>query len=67
MILFFYGTLLDPATLAATSGDPGLPARCQDAVLCGWRRVTLEWDDGWWYLDFDAKREASRKRWHPNR
>lgn len=36
-------------------------------VPLGWRRVTLEWDDGWWYLDFDAKREASRKRWHPNR
>jgi len=36
-------------------------------VPLGWRRVTLEWDDGWWFLEFDAKREASRRRWHPNR
>jgi len=21
-------------------------------VPLGWRRVELEWDDGWWYLDF---------------
>jgi hypothetical protein len=21
-------------------------------VPLGWRKVTLEWDDGWWYLDF---------------
>ena len=41
MILFFYGTLLDPATLAEKSGDPGLPERCRDAVLRGWRRVAL--------------------------
>lgn len=22
-------------------------------VPLGWRRVSLEWDDGWWFLDFD--------------
>ena len=21
-------------------------------VPLGWRKVTLEWDSGWWYLDF---------------
>ena len=21
-------------------------------VPLGWRKVTLEWDDGWWFLDF---------------
>jgi hypothetical protein len=21
-------------------------------VPLGWRKVSLEWDDGWWYLDF---------------
>jgi hypothetical protein len=21
-------------------------------VPLGWRKVTLSWDDGWWYLDF---------------
>jgi hypothetical protein len=25
-------------------------------VPLGWRRVCLEWDDGWWYLDFTARR-----------
>ncbi|MCE9529193.1 MAG: BON domain-containing protein [Planctomycetales bacterium] len=25
-------------------------------VPLGWRRVCLEWDDGWWFLDFNAKR-----------
>lgn len=36
--LFLYGTLLDPATLAAFAGRalPGVPA-----VLPGWRRVAL--------------------------
>ena len=24
-------------------------------VPLGWRKVTLEWDDGWWYLDFNDK------------
>jgi BON domain len=25
-------------------------------VPLGWRRVSLEWDDGWWFLDFNARR-----------
>ncbi|HKM64130.1 MAG TPA: gamma-glutamylcyclotransferase family protein [Acidisphaera sp.] len=41
MRVFLYGTLLDPATLAARSGDPRLPARCRPAALQGWRRVAL--------------------------
>ncbi len=24
-------------------------------VPLGWRKVTLEWDDGWWMLDFKSK------------
>lgn len=24
-------------------------------VPLGWRKVSLEWDDGWWFLDFDDK------------
>ena len=24
-------------------------------VPLGWRKVTLEWDDGWWYLDFNDR------------
>jgi gamma-glutamylcyclotransferase (GGCT)/AIG2-like uncharacterized protein YtfP len=41
MRVFLYGTLLDPATLAACSGDPRLPARSRVATLHGWRRVEL--------------------------
>jgi hypothetical protein len=25
-------------------------------VPLGWRKVTLEWDDGWWMLDFKQRR-----------
>ena len=25
-------------------------------VPLGWRKVTLEWDDGWWMLDFKSRR-----------
>jgi hypothetical protein len=24
-------------------------------VPLGWRKVSLEWDDGWWFLDFDDR------------
>ena len=24
-------------------------------VPLGWRKVSLEWDDGWWMLDFKSK------------
>jgi hypothetical protein len=24
-------------------------------VPLGWRKVSLEWDDGWWFLDFTSK------------
>jgi gamma-glutamylcyclotransferase (GGCT)/AIG2-like uncharacterized protein YtfP len=41
MRLFLYGTLLQAATLAARSGFPTLPRRCEPATLRGWRRVAL--------------------------
>jgi Gamma-glutamyl cyclotransferase, AIG2-like len=40
-MMFLYGTLLEPATLAARSGEPATPARCQAASLTGWTRVRL--------------------------
>jgi gamma-glutamylcyclotransferase (GGCT)/AIG2-like uncharacterized protein YtfP len=39
--LFLYGTLLDPATLAAEGGNAALAERLTPAVLPGWRRVRL--------------------------
>jgi gamma-glutamylcyclotransferase (GGCT)/AIG2-like uncharacterized protein YtfP len=41
VILFVYGTLLDPAVLARVSGEPALARRLRPARLAGWRRVTL--------------------------
>ncbi len=29
-------------------------------VPLGWRKVTLEWDDGWWFLDFSNRRDCRR-------
>lgn len=31
-------------------------------VPLGWRKVTLEWDDGWWFLDFSNRRDCSNCR-----
>ncbi len=31
-------------------------------VPLGWRRVSLEWDDGWWWLDFDERHVHSHHR-----
>ncbi len=36
-------------------------------VPLGWRKVTLEWDDGWWFLDFKDKPscwESPMGRWY---
>lgn len=41
MILFLYGTLLDPDVLARLSGDRALARRMRPARLPGWRRVFL--------------------------
>ena len=31
-------------------------------VPLGWRRVSLEWDDGWWFLDFDERHYHNHHR-----
>ncbi len=31
-------------------------------VPLGWRKVTLEWDDGWWFLDFSDRRHHGHSR-----
>jgi hypothetical protein len=31
-------------------------------VPLGWRRVSLEWDDGWWWLDFDERHYHNHHR-----
>jgi gamma-glutamylcyclotransferase (GGCT)/AIG2-like uncharacterized protein YtfP len=41
MLLFLYGSLLDPERLARRAGRPGLARRLDPAILLGWRRVAL--------------------------
>jgi hypothetical protein len=31
-------------------------------VPLGWRKVTLEWDDGWWQLDFEDQNRPWKRR-----
>lgn len=31
-------------------------------VPLGWRRVSMEWDDGWWWIDFDERHHHSHHR-----
>jgi gamma-glutamylcyclotransferase (GGCT)/AIG2-like uncharacterized protein YtfP len=41
VILFLYGTLLDPGVLARMAGEQALARRMRPARLAGWRRVFL--------------------------
>ena len=41
MLLFLYGTLLDPSVLARHSGELRLPRRLRPARLAGYARVAL--------------------------
>lgn len=41
MMLFLYGTLLDPVVLVRMSGEGALARRLRPAGLQGWRRVCL--------------------------
>ncbi|RYI99305.1 MAG: gamma-glutamylcyclotransferase [Acetobacteraceae bacterium] len=41
MLLFLYGTLLDPRVLVRQSGEPALPRRLRPARLPGYARVAL--------------------------
>ncbi|MEZ6121614.1 MAG: BON domain-containing protein [Planctomycetaceae bacterium] len=34
-------------------------------VPLGWREVSLQWDDGFWQLDFEQKHDAWYWLWHP--
>ena len=38
------------------STDSASPFYPYPQVPLGWRRAILEWDDGWWYLDFADRR-----------
>ena len=50
-----YGALTYPHQYSATAWPYIGPFYPYPQVPLGWRKVTLEWDDGWWFLDFKSK------------
>jgi hypothetical protein len=47
-----YGAVTYPKQYAASAWPYIGPFYPYPQVPLGWRKVSLEWDDGWWYLDF---------------
>ncbi|NBW97479.1 MAG: BON domain-containing protein [Planctomycetia bacterium] len=51
-----YAALQYPTQYSPTAWPYIGPFYPYPQVPLGWRRVSLEWDDGWWWLDFDERR-----------
>jgi hypothetical protein len=51
-----YAALTYPKQYSPTAWPYIGPFYPYPQVPLGWRKVTLEWDDGWWFLDFTADR-----------
>jgi len=51
-----YAALTYPQQYSPTAWPYIGPFYPYPQVPLGWRKVTLEWDDGWWMLDFTSKR-----------
>jgi len=47
-----YAAVTYPKQYAASAWPYIGPFYPYPQVPLGWRKVSLEWDDGWWYLDF---------------
>jgi hypothetical protein len=47
-----YAAVSYPCQYSATAWPYIGPFYPYPQVPLGWRKVSLEWDDGWWYLDF---------------
>jgi hypothetical protein len=50
-----YAALQYPTQYSPTAWPYIGPFYPYPQVPLGWRRVSLEWDDGWWFLDFDDR------------
>jgi hypothetical protein len=50
-----YGSLTYPKQYSPTAWPYIGPFYPYPQVPLGWRKVSLEWDDGWWMLDFSSK------------
>ena len=51
-----YGAVTYPKQYSASAWPYIGPFYPYPQVPLGWRKVTLEWDDGWWHLDFKNRR-----------
>ena len=50
-----YGAVSYPKQYSASAWPYIGPFYPYPQVPLGWRKVSLEWDDGWWFLDFNDK------------
>ena len=50
-----YAAVTYPKQYSATAWPFIGPFYPYPQVPLGWRKVSLEWDDGWWFLDFDDR------------
>jgi len=57
-----YAALQYPTQYSPTAWPYIGPFYPYPQVPLGWRRVSLEWDDGWWFLDFDDRHIHSHHR-----
>ena len=57
-----YGAVQYPSQYSPTAWPYIGPFYPYPQVPLGWRRVSLEWDDGWWWLDFDDRHIHSHHR-----
>jgi len=55
-----YAALTYPKQYSPTAWPYIGPFYPYPQVPLGWRKVTLEWDDGWWFVDFSDKRDHCR-------
>jgi BON domain len=51
-----YGAVTYPKQYSASAWPYIGPFYPYPQVPLGWRKVSLEWDDGWWFLDFKDRR-----------
>jgi osmotically-inducible protein OsmY len=57
-----YGAVTYPKTYSPTVWPYIGPFYPYPQVPLGWRKVTLEWDDGWWQLDFKDQSRPWKRR-----
>ena len=50
-----YGAVTYPRQYSPTAWPYIGPFYPYPQVPLGWRKVQLEWDDGWWHLNFKSK------------